>query len=62
MSFKSTLWPNKSLIFNIPYYIIVGLSNDNPQAITLTSSGRPIGKSISGLNTPEFPISVHFLS
>ena len=35
-------------------------SNDNPQAMTDTSSGRPMGRNISGRNTPLFPTSTHF--
>ena len=37
-------------------------SSDNPQAMTLTSSGKPIGRSISGRNMPELPSSIHFPS
>ena len=36
------------------------LSSDRPQAMTETSLGRPMGSSISGLNTPELPTSTHF--
>merc|ERR1712100_290683 len=61
-----TLWlctsifaPKSSRIFEIPYRSIVGLSTDNPHAMTRTSSGSPMGRSISGRNTPELPISIH---
>ncbi len=40
--------------------VCVHLSRDKPQAITDTPSGRPMGSSISGLKTPEFPTSTHF--
>ncbi len=38
------------------------LSRKSPQAMMVTSSGSPMGRSISGLNTPELPTSTHFLS
>lgn len=41
---------------------MVGLSSDNPQAMTLTFLGNPIGSSISGLNIPELPTSVYLPS
>lgn len=43
-------------------YVTANLSNDSPQAITETLGGNPIGRSISGRKTPEFPTSTHFLS
>lgn len=41
------------------YLIMVGRSRESPQAMTRTSSGNPMGRSISGRNMPLFPISVH---
>ena len=38
------------------------LSRDSPQAMTLTPSGRPMGRSISGRNMPELPTSIHLPS
>jgi hypothetical protein len=40
--------------------VCVYLSSDRPQARTLMLGSRPMGSSISGLNMPEFPISIHF--
>lgn len=53
--FKSIFGPIRSRMLFMPYLIIVGRSSDSPQAITFTSSGNPIGRSISGRNIPEFP-------
>ena len=38
------------------------LSRDSPQAMTLTPSGSPMGRSISGRNMPELPTSIHLPS
>ncbi len=38
------------------------LSRESPQAMTDTLGGSPIGRNISGRNTPEFPTSTHFFS
>lgn len=35
-------------------------SKERPQAMTDTFSGSPMGSSISGRKTPEFPTSTHF--
>lgn len=35
-------------------------SRERPQAMTDTFSGSPMGSSISGRKTPEFPTSTHF--
>jgi hypothetical protein len=58
--FKLTLGPTSSRMLFISYLTIVGRSSDKPQAITLTFSGRPMGRNISGRKIPEFPISIHF--
>lgn len=40
--------------------MLTHLSKDRPQAMTDTPSGKPMGSSISGRKTPEFPTSTHF--
>lgn len=35
-------------------------SKERPQAMTDTFSGSPMGSSISGRKSPEFPTSTHF--
>lgn len=35
-------------------------SRERPQAMTDTFSGSPMGSSISGRKSPEFPTSTHF--
>eukprot|EP00955_Chlamydomonas_euryale_P083493 363865-Chlamydomonas_euryale.AAC.13 len=59
---RLTLCPKRSRMLSMPYKIIVGRSSDSPHAITLTSSGSPIGRSISGRNMPLLPTSIHFFS
>merc|ERR1712060_227588 len=55
----SILQPKRSRMLSMPYTIIVGRSRESPHAMTLTSAGRPMGRNISGRNTPLFPISIH---
>ena len=38
------------------------LSSPRPHAMTFTSSGMPMGRSISGRNMPELPTSIHLFS
>ena len=59
---SSSSTPGPSLPRAHLYRIMVGRSRPRPQAMTLTPSGRPMGRSISGRNMPLLPTSIHLPS